>query len=151
MSRAQVIVVRNHRLLMVKHRRDGDEWWCLPGGGIEPGETPAAAALRELGEECLVAGTLVRPTSVVHFGPDDAHHTFLVEIGDQTPRLGHDPEDADLAESEKLLFALAWIAPDELAERDRAYLWTAGLLTVAPFAADLETWTRQPVAPSRIR
>lgn len=26
-------------------------WWQMPQGGIDPGETPAAAAMRELGEE----------------------------------------------------------------------------------------------------
>lgn len=149
MSRAQVIVVRDQRLLFVKHRRNGDEWWCLPGGGVEPGETPYAAALRELAEECLVTGTLIRPTSVVFFGPDNAHHTFLVEIGDQTPGLGHDPADATVASGEKQLSDFAWLSPDNLAERDRAYLWTAGLLAVEPFGSDLRTWSRASSVPLR--
>lgn len=107
MSRAQVIVIRDHRILMVKHRRDGDEWWCLPGGGIETGETPAVAALRELREECGVVGTLLRPTSVVHYGPADAHYTFLVGIGDQAACLGHDPEESALPQTQKILAGLA--------------------------------------------
>lgn len=149
MSRAQVIVVRDQRLLLVKHRRAGEEWWCLPGGGIEPGENPATAALRELREECLVTGTLVRATSVVHYGSDDAHHTFLVDIGDQVPSLGHDPEERALPETEKILGGLAWLALDELSERDRVYLWTAGLLAVDPFFADITAWSRAPAAPPR--
>ncbi len=39
------------RLLLVRFW-DGDRsWWCTPGGGIEPGETDEAAALREIHEE----------------------------------------------------------------------------------------------------
>ena len=60
MIRAQCLIHRHQRILMVKHHVDDEEWWCLPGGGVEPGETPAQAALRELQEECQVAGVINR-------------------------------------------------------------------------------------------
>ncbi|MFI5356549.1 MAG: NUDIX hydrolase [Opitutales bacterium] len=144
MSRAQCIVVRGDRVLMVKHRESQLEWWCLPGGGINPGEAPEAAALRELKEECCVTGHSPRTTSIVEFGPDDRYFTYLVQIGDQTPTLGDDP---DKEEGKKVLADLAWLALGDLAEGDRAYLWTAGLLTVELFAADLQTWDRLPSKP----
>ena len=46
MSRAQCIVHRQKRILMVKHRHKEEEWWCLPGGRIEEDETPEQAALK---------------------------------------------------------------------------------------------------------
>ena len=146
MSRAQCLVYRENRILMVKHRQNGEEWWCLPGGGIEPGEDPKAAALRELKEECLVAGRLLKLTSLVEYGRDDRHYTYLVEIGTQEPALGDDPEKAD---GHKILADLAWLSFDELSERDRAYLWTAGLLSIERFAADLLGWDREACPPKR--
>ena len=129
MSRAQCIVHRQKRILMVKHRHEGEEWWCLPGGRIEADETPEQAALRDLWEECRVEGAIICPTSVVTFAPDDSYYTYLIEIGTQEVSLGNDPE----LKEKQILVDVAWICLNELTERDRVFLWTAGLLTIPEF------------------
>ena len=132
MSRAQCIVHREKEILMVKHRHDGEEWWCLPGGRIEVDETPEQAALRELWEECRVRGTVIRPTSVITFAPNDQYYTYLIEIGTQVVSLGSDPEVKN-----QVLVDVAWICLNELTERDRAFLWAAGLLTIPEFFEEI--------------
>ena len=62
-GRAQCLVVRDDKILMVKHIHENDEWYCSPGGGIEECETPEQAALRELQEECNVLGVIIKKTS----------------------------------------------------------------------------------------
>jgi 8-oxo-dGTP pyrophosphatase MutT (NUDIX family) len=54
--------------LFLTRRVDNGEW-CLPGGGIEPGERPAEAAEREVLEE---TGLIVRATALlgVYSDPD---------------------------------------------------------------------------------
>ncbi|MGI9406203.1 MAG: RNA pyrophosphohydrolase [Hyphomicrobiaceae bacterium] len=44
---------------------NGDGWWQMPQGGIDKGEEPAAAALRELFEE-----TSVRSAEIIAEAPD---------------------------------------------------------------------------------
>jgi len=47
---ALVVVRRGHRFLLTQERKYGSTW-SIPGGRVEPGETLAAAAVREVFEE----------------------------------------------------------------------------------------------------
>lgn len=94
-TRAQCIVHRGNRLLMVQHSRypeRGKAFWVLPGGGVKDGEHPRDATIRELQEECHVDGTIIRlidikdHSRVAHI-EEDRFYTFLVDIGEQTPRI----------------------------------------------------------------
>jgi ADP-ribose pyrophosphatase YjhB (NUDIX family) len=49
-------------VLIRRNRRPGENLWALPGGFIETGESPAAAAAREIEEEC---GVKAREPSLV--------------------------------------------------------------------------------------
>ncbi|MFE2326105.1 NUDIX hydrolase [Streptomyces sp. NPDC059385] len=68
------IIVQNGRVLMARRReREGKLLWAFPGGGIEAGETPEEAAVREVAEEVglevaaqQVLGDRVHPQSGVH-------------------------------------------------------------------------------------
>ncbi|MEW6515275.1 MAG: NUDIX domain-containing protein [candidate division FCPU426 bacterium] len=45
------VAVKGDCLLLVRHRRDGREYYLLPGGGLEWGETCAEGLAREFMEE----------------------------------------------------------------------------------------------------
>mmetsp|Transcript_17206 Transcript_17206/g.33752 ORF Transcript_17206/g.33752 Transcript_17206/m.33752 type:complete len:400 (-) Transcript_17206:1540-2739(-) len=47
-----------YQVLLVRRRSKGRNKWSLPGGGLEPGERPCDAAVREAYEEAGVIGTL---------------------------------------------------------------------------------------------
>lgn len=59
-----VVIARNlaGHILLVHDRDSGN--WTLPGGIIEPGETPADAAVREVWEETSVVARLTRIVGV---------------------------------------------------------------------------------------
>lgn len=58
------IVIYNHKILVmkkVKPSTDGYGYWELPGGGLEYGETPHQALIRELKEETGLSIKIIKP------------------------------------------------------------------------------------------
>lgn len=68
---AAAITTKGDAVLMIRRRqKEGTLLWAFPSGGIEPGETPEAAAVRETAEEVGVTvsastnlGTRVHPAT----------------------------------------------------------------------------------------
>lgn len=131
-DRSQAMVIRDNKILLVKHRLFGREFYCLPGGGIDEGESPEEAAVRELKEEAGVDGSVLRKLTV-QYKPDNKGevHTFLLEIPeDAVATKGIDPE---LAPEEQSIISVAWLSLEEIGAVDQAYLWAAGLHRIEYF------------------
>lgn len=138
-DRSQAMVIRGDQILLVEHHLFGRDFCTLPGGGVEEGEIPEQAAVRELSEECCVSGSIVRPLTV-EYKPDmeSRVYTFLVEIPDDAqPAKGIDPE---LPADEQSIVAVSWRRLNEIPERDRAYLFGAGLMRIPFFHDEVLMW-----------
>jgi predicted acetyltransferase/ADP-ribose pyrophosphatase YjhB (NUDIX family) len=108
--RAVAVVVRGPKVLVIKRRLDGCEYAVLPGGGIEPGESAAEAAVRELAEECSLEGTVVRHLFDGDHGGRSASY-FLVDVPEGEPVLGGAEAEEDAPENS---FQPLWATAPEL-------------------------------------
>ena len=94
-SRSVAIVVRGGKILMERVFYFGREFYTVPGGGIEPGETPEQAVLRELKEETGLEGKIVKPLVTIHKDHGSSEYSFEVEVTeDQEAITGYDPEES---------------------------------------------------------
>ena len=140
-NRSVVFVIRNKKILMEKlsYPSLGDRvFYSIPGGGIEDGETPEQAAIRELKEECGLDGTIVRKLTEL-YNNDRTEHVFEVKVpDDQEPITGYDPEEAE--NEDPPLKEVLWMALDEISEKDRAFLWGYGLIQLEGFYDEVISW-----------
>lgn len=115
--RAAAVVLRNENseILLVLHRwRRGGESWILPGGGLNPGESPEEAVLRELLEETGLNGRNPRFLFDSTYSKGISS-TYLVEVDpDAEATLGLDPED--VGQEHIMLQGLAWFPLADVAE-----------------------------------
>jgi 8-oxo-dGTP diphosphatase len=113
---ASAAVFRGGRVLIAR-RVNPPQLWSLPGGKVEPGESPAQAAVREVREETGVEIEIVAPAGereVVLPGGRYRIHAFAARWRAGEARPG--PEAS----------AVEWVRPEELAR----YEMTEGLAEI---------------------
>ncbi len=87
-----VIFDERDRVLLC-HRRDIDAW-NLPGGGVEQGETPWDAAVREVREEVGIDAEIVRLTGLYWKpGTDELVFNFECRVTSGSPTASDEADD----------------------------------------------------------
>lgn len=129
---AAAIIVEAQRVLLVRRRiAEGTLSWQFPAGALNPGESPAAAAVRETWEE---TGLTVKASTVIgertHPATGRQMHYIACEFIAGTATVA-DPDELD---------AIAWCDQVELAARIPTGLFE-------PVADYLEISLSQKAAP----
>src|SRR5438552_4712966 len=102
--RVSAILRWQNRILLCRQEKPGREYWLLPGGGVDGGETLTGALRRELAEELGLteAFPLEGPIAVADsiapgWKPGDRHIVHIVFGADLSDRSLEDVETRDVA------------------------------------------------------
>jgi ADP-ribose pyrophosphatase YjhB (NUDIX family) len=116
--RVSLLLRWHDRVLLCRQEKPGKEYWLLPGGGVEGGETLQEALQRELGEELGLWDSLqlegpiaVAESIAPDWTPGDRHVVHVIFGADLSNRSLEDIESLDPAIRGTRLFSL-----DELEE-----------------------------------
>jgi len=99
-------------LFVQRGRPPREGTWNLPGGRLEPGETPAAAAAREVLEETGIAIVVGPVIALVEIA------TYVIAVYAARPAPLLDDDALDRAGAMDDAQALCWATDDDLARLD---------------------------------
>ena len=72
-SRVNVLVVNKNKFVLIFRHKNNEDYYAIPSGGIEEGETPEVAAKREINEEL---GLNLKNTKLISEIKNDYRHDF---------------------------------------------------------------------------
>lgn len=109
-TRVAGVFVREGKILLVRHEKDGRSYWLLPGGGLEYSESLEAALERELMEEAGLKVKAGRLLFIAESLPPDKHrHVINVVLAGEILA-----GEAKLNEVSERLKEVAWVPREQL-------------------------------------
>ncbi|OYO24492.1 NUDIX hydrolase [Enemella dayhoffiae] len=146
----RVVILAGDEVLLFEDSDPGYadvRWWVTPGGGIDPGETPEQAAIRELQEETglhvlepQLTGPVARRVAVHGYSDqvlEQEELFYLVLVPKFVVDVSGHTEDEQLT-----LKSHRWWTLAELADTN-AWIWPRYLLDLIEWAEHPEDWVRE--------
>jgi ADP-ribose pyrophosphatase YjhB (NUDIX family) len=104
-KRVSAIVIKNDKLLLIHRFKNGDEYWVVPGGGVEDEETLNEALIREVKEETSL--DLLSSKQVGSFEqPEHQHYFFKCVLQKGEPSIGGPEKDNSTKDN---VYILEWV------------------------------------------
>ena len=127
-KRATAIILKNDQILLLHRVKPSREYFILPGGGVEEGESIEEALVREVKEELSLEvkkwrflfkiENLAMPSeATIHKGNRDEYY-FLIEEYVGIPEIGG-PEKERMNEQNQ--YHIVWFGLDEVEKMDNVY------------------------------
>ena len=121
--RAGIVLIKEDKIALIERHRAGRDYFVFPGGGVDEGESPEQAAIREAREELGIEILIRQKVAEIQFGQNSRQIYYLVEqiggqfgTGDGEEFAVSHPDDP-----ERGIYIPLWMQVDELAHHVNVY------------------------------
>lgn len=111
-NRAVAIVLKDDALLVIHRLSEGQEYYTLPGGGVEQDETIEQAVVREVSEEASLNIELGRRVYEHHYDDGTSQFFYLCHYASGIPQLAFNAPERQEKHGE--LHQPMWLTLDQL-------------------------------------
>jgi mutator protein MutT len=142
--RAGRILIEDDKLALIERHRAGLHYFTFPGGGVDEGESPQQAAVREAEEELGITVSIKQKVAEVQFGQKNRQIYFLVERtgGEFGTGTGEEFAESNHHNPQRGIYIPVWRSIDELPQLINVYPADVARLVVK---SKTEGWSEQPI------
>ena len=121
--RAGIVLIQNGNVALIERHRAGLDYFVFPGGGVDDGETPEQAAIREAMEELGIEVTIKQKIAEIQLGHKSRQVYYLVEQtgGEFGTGVGEEYTDSDPDDPEQGVYIPIWMPIEKLSEYQTIY------------------------------
>jgi len=121
--RAGIILIEADKVALIERHRAGLDYFVFPGGGVDEGESPEQAAIRESMEELGIEVAIKQKIAEIQIGPKSRQIYFLVEQigGEFGTGVGEEYTDSDRNNPEDGSYVPIWMPIEELSLHENIY------------------------------
>jgi len=112
------LVVKNGQVLLIHRFKYGSEYWVVPGGGVEEGESLEVALKREMKEETGLDMIECHFWEVTEGGKGTKQHIFRCKLGCGEEKLGG-PELMENSPDNQ--YILTWVEIEKVLKLENVY------------------------------
>jgi len=142
-TRAGIILIENDRVALIERHRAGLDYFVFPGGGVDEGETPEQAAIREAMEELGVDIAIKRKVVVIHFDQSTQVYYLVERVGGEFGSgTGEEFTDSDPNDPDEGIYIPIWMPIDELPRHEKVFPESVAKLLLKARTAG---WSDEPV------
>ena len=142
--RAGIVLIKENKVALIERHRAGLDYFVFPGGGVDEGETPEQAAIRETMEELGIEVVIKQKVAEINLGPKSRQIYFLVEhvSGEFGTGTGEEFTDSDPNDPDEGIYVPIWMLIDELPRHINIYPVDLAKLVVKSMK---DGWRKKPL------